>query len=102
WRAVRAGQQRAALILREPPSSFGGWIVPRAGANGRGGELGIIEGFMGAVPEPDIANYNWIAGHDLAFVGRAIADHPREPAREANRPDRDNHRAGQHQCFDVS
>src|ERR1035437_6823600 len=76
WRAVRARQQRAALILREPPSSFGGWIVPRAGANGRGGELGIIEGFMGAAPEPDIANYNWIAGHDLAFVGRAIADHP--------------------------
>ena len=62
------GALKALLLVNEQ--------LEAAGAIGRAGELGIIEGFIGAVPEPDIANYNWIAGHDLAFVGRAIADHP--------------------------
>jgi hypothetical protein len=40
----------------------------------------IREGFVGAVLEPDIAHHNRIAGHDVAFVGGAIADHPIEPS----------------------
>src|ERR1700686_4287225 len=83
-----AGRSSAAATRCTDSASFGGGIFLRTGPDGRAGELGFIEGFIGTVLEPDIANHNRVAGHDLAFVGRAVADHPIEPLREANRSDR--------------
>jgi hypothetical protein len=51
---------------------------------------------MGSVFEPDIADHNRIAGDDLAFAGRAIADDAIEPIRETNRPDHRRDRAGRY------
>src|SRR6266566_8448709 len=96
-RSPRERPWDAAATPCTNPASFGSGIFFRAGVNGRAGELGIFEGFIGTVLEPDIVNHNRITGHDLAFVGRAIADHPVEPVSEARRSDHDRHRAGQYQ-----
>ena len=50
------------------PASFGSGIFFRAGVNGRAGELGIFEGCIGTVLEPDIVNHNRFTGHDIALV----------------------------------
>ena len=97
WRAVRARQQRPALIPRT--IVVGRRILLRTETNGRSREPGIGARFVRAVLEPDIADHDRIAGHDLAFVGRAVADHPLEPVGETDRSARKHHRAGQYQAF---
>ena len=42
-----------------------------------------------------------VAGDDVAFVGRAIADHPIEPIGETGRADRHRHRASQYHGFHL-
>jgi hypothetical protein len=66
----------------------GGRVYLRADFGGRACELGIVEGFVRSVFEPAVSDHNRIAGHDLASVGRAVADDPMEPACETDRSGR--------------
>ena len=71
----------------------GGRVYLRADFGGRACELGIVElgiveGFVRSVFEPAVSDHNRIAGHDLASVGREVADDPMEPACETDRSGR--------------
>src|SRR6266404_6291795 len=81
-RSPRERPWDAAATPCTNPASFGSGIFFRTGANGRAGELGIFEGFVGTVLEPDIASHNRITGDDIAF---AWSRHRQPPNRARRR-----------------
>src|SRR5260370_41993359 len=87
----------AAATLCTNPASFGSGIFFRARVNGRAGQLGIFEGCIGTVLEPDIVNHNQLTARDLAFLGRAIVNHTVMTADEASRSDDGRHHARESQ-----
>src|SRR5215216_6117346 len=72
-----------------------------ATGDGRTGQPGVVERLVRSGSEPDVAADlgvdDGIARDDLAFAGRAVADHPIATLRESAGSGRDNHRAGQQQ-----
>ena len=90
-----------ACALADPRDAVRGHN--RAFGDGRTGQLGVVDRFVGSASEPDISADltvdDGIARDNLAFAGRAIADHPESTLRESAGSGRDHHRAGQQQWF---
>jgi hypothetical protein len=109
WRAAATPYIRAfwvdAFSWRETArkNALIGFVLVnrRALADGRTGELGVVERLVGSSSEPDgsadLGVDDGIAGDNLAFGGGAVADHPIARLRQSAGSGCNGHRAGQQQ-----
>src|SRR3981189_1727615 len=86
------------LLIRRVCGRF---FYRRALADGRTGELGVVERLVGSSSEPDgsadLGVDDGIAGVNLAFGGGAVAAHPIARWRQSAGSGCNGHRAGQQQ-----